>query len=257
MFDDDDDLPGLKRAARPPRPAPTPVADEELLTLLADASASLARLDEKLRSAREPIRTGWQARALLHEATASARLESIYVSADDLLLYLVHTLSRPADQDLVKAGLLHAMLGSAARRHPNQLFTPRRLLGVASLYLDRDDECVAEMPLWLQDKLADPTEIRDALQKVLNPRVMARWQSMPALLAAADLLDGWQSSRAADLVGGAAGRVLAASWLRRAGLTESLALMISTGFLGHALEYRPAPGLPWRKTFLRAASRAA
>src|SRR4051812_4014192 len=28
-------------------------------------------------------------------------------------------------------------------------------------------------------------------------------------------------------------------------------------FFGHAMEYRPAPGLPWRKTFLRAASLAA
>src|SRR3954447_16222697 len=113
MFDDDDDFPVLKRAAS--RPAPSPVADDELLlTLLADVTASLVRLDERLRAAREPIRTGWQARALLHEATASARLESIYVSADDLLLCLLHTLDRPADQELVKVGLVHGMLGSAA-----------------------------------------------------------------------------------------------------------------------------------------------
>src|SRR3954470_2057681 len=100
MFYDDDDFPVLKRAA--PRLVPPLVADDELLTLLADATASLVRLDEKLRAAREPIRTGWQARALLHEATASARLENIYVSVDDLLLYRLHTLDRPADQELGK-----------------------------------------------------------------------------------------------------------------------------------------------------------
>jgi hypothetical protein len=74
MFDDDDDFSVRNRAAAS-RPAPPPVADDELLTLLADATASLVRLDERLRAAREPIRTGWQARALIHEA-ASARQSS-------------------------------------------------------------------------------------------------------------------------------------------------------------------------------------
>ena len=48
--------------------------DSRFLGLLADAAATLARLDERLSSAPAGVTEGWLARTLIREAVAPARL---------------------------------------------------------------------------------------------------------------------------------------------------------------------------------------
>ena len=67
---------------------------------LLQASIALTRLDEKLVSASAPIRDGWIRRALIHEATASLRLEGFQVSPQDLTLAIHGSLDRAEDPDL-------------------------------------------------------------------------------------------------------------------------------------------------------------
>jgi hypothetical protein len=239
------------------------MGDATLFALACQATATLVRLDERLRAAPSSIAAGFLARAFVHEAAASSRLDGALVAVDDLLLLDRESLDRPADPELGRAKGHLEMLRSAARRHPNQLFTPRRLIAVASLRLTRAaDRPAAAMPDWLRERSAEPDEIRRSLERALAPEAVTGWNRQPALVAAADLLARWHAgSAAATLIGGGAGRILAASWPRRAGLTAPLLLLPSIGFLGYAASYRPegrAGATPrWTRAFLEAAQRAA
>jgi hypothetical protein len=101
-----------------PRPGNAPILE---------ASFSLARLDERLKNAPDAVRAGWRARALIHEAAATARLDSVYVAAQDLTLMLSDTPDRTPDQDLGRTLDLHRMLEAlkpAKSETPVQPATP-------------------------------------------------------------------------------------------------------------------------------------
>jgi hypothetical protein len=239
--------------------AALPLDTETDLSRLVAASAGLARLDEALRRSSDAVRAGWQARALIDEAAASARLDDTLVAAEDLLLFDVDALDRVADPELGGAHRTLGLLRAASRRSPRHLFTPKRLMALARLRLRSEPVPAAPtgLPPWLAGRLAKPEDIRHTLGRVLSRERVSAWRRQPALLAAADLLARWHDTGAADGIGAAAGRVLAAAWPARCGLTHGLVLMPADGFRGHAGTYRPGCGPGWPGAFLAAAERAA
>jgi hypothetical protein len=223
---------------------------------LAAASAALARLDDRLAGSAPAMVEGWRTRAFIHEAAASARLNGDFADADELRLADAGALDRPPDPELGQALLVLQMIRSAGRRHPRQMFTPLRLISLTRLRLNRSDPD-HRLPVWLQDRLSEPGEIRTSLGKALDRVAVERWKTEAPLIAAADIIHRWHDARAAERVGAAAGRVLASAWPARSGATNGLALMPSVGFLGHASEYRPDRGRRWTGAFLRASLRSA
>jgi len=129
-----------------------------------DASTTLARLDERLAIAPEPVRAGWIQRALVYEACASLRLDGSYVSAHDLVLRLNNTLNRPPDQDIGRARDIHAMLSTLIRRNPQHLFKPRRVLALTRLRLQSRVVDHPDLPDWLQNRIHTADEMSEALE---------------------------------------------------------------------------------------------
>jgi hypothetical protein len=217
----------------------------------------LARLDERLAIAPEPVRAGWIQRALVYEACASLRLDGSYVSAQDLVLRLNDTLNRPPDQDMGRATDIHGMLSTLIRRPPQHLFKPRRVLALTRLRLQNRVVDHPDLPDWLQNRIHTPEQMSEALEDALPPSVVSSWESLAPVNAAAEIIANWHKSRARDCIGAAAGRALAMAWLYRAGLTSFYYLLPSIGFLGAASEYRPDLAVSWPEKFLKACGRAA
>ncbi|MGA1861041.1 winged helix-turn-helix domain-containing protein [Azospirillum sp. 11R-A] len=106
----------------------------------------------------------------------------------------------------------------------------------------------------------DPEVARERLAAALDPTQVWLWAEQPALLGAAQLLARWHACGAADVLGGAVGRVLADNWFRRRGLASYPVGGIAVGFQGHRSDYKPAGSLAgdaWTVVFVRAAERAA
>lgn len=230
------------------------------LVLLSAATAALVRLDERLSGCRAHVRAGWLARALLHEAVCSARLDEVFVEAEDLLLFEHDLMARLADRDIHAAQRGLVLLRASARRHPRQLFTPRRVMAAARLRFGKSDQSTSG-PHWfvarLEERRADPEEMRACLERALDPLALGTFQLAAPLLGAAGFITRWHDSGAADLVGGNVGRALAASWLRRAGLVTHAVPLPAAGFLGHAGEYGMRRGVCWENAFLAASLRSA
>ncbi|MSP49956.1 MAG: hypothetical protein EXQ95_11615 [Alphaproteobacteria bacterium] len=249
----------ISRRILPRGPSSGPIASPRPpldTTLLCAATAALVRVDERLQGGSAAVRAGWLARAYLHEASASARLDEAFTDAHDLLLMDHDALDRLVDQDTQRAHQALRMLRAAARRHPRQLFTPRRLIAATRFRL-RDRREADGYPDWLEERRADPTEIRQTLAKALDPAALAALRSLPALEGASGFLALWHRSGAADLIGGAAGRTLATAWLRRVGLIGEASFLPAIGFLGHSSDYRPDDPGRWPNLFLEAAHRSA
>jgi hypothetical protein len=243
------------RASHQRRTHTEPFWEKRGVSLLAEATAAAVRLDQSVAMASPLVRIGWHARAHLNEASATARLDEIFIEADDLLLLDHDRLDRLVDQE-TRAALsgLH-LLRSVARRSPRQLFTPRRLLATIRLRL-RDRSDAAGLPEWLKHRRADPEEIRRALSRALDPSAISELSSLPGLVGAALLLARWHETGAADLLGGIPGRVLAGAWMRR-GEGGQGTFLPAIGFVGHAAEYRPSGTEEWVVEFLEAALRSA
>ncbi len=225
--------------------------------LLSAATAALARLDERLAGSAPAVVEGWRARALVHEAAASARLAGRVVDAGDLLLFDGDALDRVPDSDLAEAVRVLALLRAASRRRPDRLFTPLRL---AALVRPRAGTNAVETGGldWLYDRLTDPEAAQRCLEEALSPEAIAGWRAEAPLVASAALLSRWHRSGTAEALGAASGRILAAAWPARAGLTTGLVLMPSVGFLGQTASYRPeARPEVWTGGFLTACARAA
>jgi hypothetical protein len=227
---------------------------------LCDATAALVRLDERLGASRDPVRTGWLARALLHEAAASARLDEVFVESRDLLLFEHDLLLRLSDHDVLAAHRGLVFLRAAARRDPRQLFTTRRLMAAARMRL-RGRPIEAGGPLWLRERLeerrVDPEELRASASRALDPLALQTFRLAPALVGAAGFLARWHETGAGGAIGGTVGRGLAAAWLRRTDLLRHPAALPASGFLGHAAEYDARSGERWTNAFLAAAQRGA
>lgn len=221
-----------------------------------EASILLARLDERLKHAPDPVRTGWLARAFIHEAAASARLDSVYVAAQDLTLILSDTPDRTPDRDLGRALDLHRMLEALNRRNPKHLFSPPRLIALTRLRL-RGRGHQPSLPDWLRQRLGDPEAMRAAIDNALRPETVAFWRTLPPLEAASAIIAEWRASGAAEAIGAAPGRALAMAWVYRAGLTSGYYLLPSVGFLGHAQDFRPDLDARWTELFIAACGRAA
>ena len=127
--------------------------DSRFLGLLADAAATLARLDARLSSAPACVSEGWLARALIGEAVASARLNGDIAEAADLALLEADAIDRVPDPALGQAAVILAMLRQAASCSPRQLFTPRRLAAAVRLRQAGDRSVPVDLPGWLQDRL--------------------------------------------------------------------------------------------------------
>ena len=194
--------------------------------LLLEATICLARLDERLRNSPAPVRAGWVSRAIIHEATASARLDGVYVPANDLTLILSDTPDRTPDQDLGRTMDVHRMLAALNRRNPKHLFSPQRLIALTRLRL-RGRMRQPSLPDWLQQRLGDPEAMRTAIHDTLRPETVALWPKLPPLEAAAEIIAHWRASGAADAIGAAPGRALAMAWIYRAGLTSGGGLSCS------------------------------
>jgi hypothetical protein len=220
------------------------------------ASLSLARLDERLKYSPAPVRAGWVSRAIIHEATASARLDGVYVPANDLTLILSDTPDRTPDQDLGRTMDLHRMLAALNRRNPKHLFSPQRLIALTRLRL-RGRVGQPSLPDWLQQRLGDPEAMRTAIHDALRPETVALWPKLPPLEAAAEIIAHWRGSGAADAIGAAPGRALAMAWVYRAGLTSGYYLLPAVGFLAHAGDFRPDLDARWPELFMAGCGRAA
>ena len=232
---------------------PAPADD---MALFCAATAAVVRLDERVRAASPVIRAGWTARALLHEAAASARLDEAFAEVHDLVLMDHDALDRLVDQGAQQAYQTLNLLRAVGRRHPRQLFTPRRLLAAARVRLrGRADD--AGYPEWLESRRAAPQEIRTALERALAPAALAELRARPVLVAAGEFLTLWHGSGASEAIGGAAGRALTGAWLRRAGLIDQTSFLPAVGFLGHAADYRPDQKQRWLASFHEASLRGA
>lgn len=240
----------------PPPKRATGGLDEAIdVSLLCAATAAAVRVDERLKGASAAVRTGWMARTLLHEAAASARLDGVFAETRDLLLMDHHALDRLVDQATQRAYHALQLLRAVSRRHPRQLFTPRRLMATIRLRL-RSRSDAQGYPEWLQERRAEVSEIQVALAKALDPVALSGLRTRPALQGALEFLAFWHHSGAADLLGGIGGRALASAWLRRTELTTEASFMASIGFLGHASDYQPLDRRRWPAHFLDAALRA-
>ena len=109
----------------------------------------------------------------------------------------------------------------------------------------------------MPDSLLDPEDARRSLESALEPAALSELRARPALDGAAAFLTRWHRTGAADLIGGAAGRALAAAWLRRSGLTLRPVFLPAIGFLGYANDYDPAHSRDWPRSFLEASARSA
>jgi len=186
--------------------------------LLVAASVALVRLDERINRASQAVKSGWLCRALIHEATASLRLEGCYVKPQDLMLSVCSSLDRPGDLDLGRAVNTHQMLLSLARRNPKDLFQSRRLIALTRLRLRGGSNSPdPRLPVWLLERMQNPEASRIAIEDALAPHAVAAWQRQPALAACAGVLSRWHNSGAASCIGGASGRALAMAWAFRAG----------------------------------------
>src|ERR1051326_9272554 len=175
--------------ARPPLGS----VSTEFLASLCAATAAIARLDERLRMAEAPLATGWLPRALLKEAVASARLSGLYIQEEDLLLLDHDTLDRAPDQALGQAHHLLQMLRSVARRSPRQLFTPLRLIAATRRRLAPPRQGVSPLPPWLEDRRVDPSEMIRALHAALERDAVRRWEGLPPVLGATEMLGRWHA----------------------------------------------------------------
>lgn len=214
------------------------------------------RLNESLAAASPVLQQGWLARAHLQEASASARLDEIFIDAEDLLLMDHDSLGRLIDQDTQRAFQGLQLLRAVERRHPRQLFTPRRLVAAARLRL-RDRKDVEGYPAWLEARRANPDEIRQVLEKALDPAALSPWRERTPLIGAAGFLGIWHRSGAADLLGGATGRALAGAWMRREVPSAPGSFLPAIGFLGHAADWHPSTGPRWAVSVLEASIRGA
>lgn len=224
--------------------------------LLCASAVSLVRVDERLGAASAAVRAGWLARASLHEASATARLDEAFADAHDLLLVDHDALDRLVDRDTQRAHQALQMLRAASRRSPRQLFTPRRLLAAARLRL-RDRGKAEGYPSWLDGYRNDLAEIQEVLGKALDPQALSDMRRLPAVQGAAEFVVRWHRSGAGALLGGAPGRALACAWVRRVGLVREAVFMPAIGFLGRAADYRPDEKRSWPESFFEAAIRSA
>jgi hypothetical protein len=192
---------------------------------------------------------------LVQEASATARLDEVYVEPEDLLLLEYDSLDGLLSQDLWRASQGLVILRGVARRRPRRLFTARRLMAAARLRLNDRGEERGATPAWLEDHLGDAEERRKSLEAALEPRALAGLSEEPAIVGAAIFLARWHATGAADSIGGILGRALAAAWLRRTGLTRYPVLLLALGFVGRADAYRPDDGGAWIGRFAEAASR--
>jgi hypothetical protein len=230
----------------------------QVWALLVAASVALVRLDERINRASPAVKSGWLSRALIHEATASLRLEGCYVRPQDLMLSVCSSLDRPGDLDLGRVVNAHQMLLSLARRNPKNLFQSRRLIALTRLRLrGGSNSSDPRLPVWLLERMQNTEASRIAIEDALAPYAVAAWQRQPALAACAGVLSRWHNSGAASCIGGASGRALAMAWACRAGLVSGYWLMPSIGFLGRAADYRPDNEAGWTGLFLRAVIEAA
>ncbi len=145
-----------------------------------DASTSLARLDERLAAAPEPVRAGWIKRALIYEAVASLRLNGAYVSAQDLMLRLHDALDRAPDENLGRAKGIHSMLSTLMRRNPRHLFKAERVRALTRLRLHDRAVDHPDLPDWLQDRIHTPDELVEALEEALQPSAVSAWEIFAA-----------------------------------------------------------------------------
>jgi len=220
-----------------------------------DPAIALARLDERLMHAPPPVRQGWINRALIHEAVASLRLNGFYAAARDLTLMLEDATERIPDQDLSRAVTIHQMITSMGRRDPRHMFNARRLLVMTSLRLRGKPVGHPELPSWLT-RHRDPEQVRDTLDEAFSPTAVSGWKKLPPLEAAGAIMAHWHAIGAAESIGAAPGRALAAAWVHRAGLVSGYYFLPSIGFFGHAMDYRPDLQARWPRLFLESASRS-
>jgi len=230
------------------------------IVLLCEATAALVRLDERVDASSAPVRAGWLARALLHEAAACARLSEVFIEAQDLLLFEQDLLLRLSDHDVLAAHRGLVFLRAAARRDPRHLFTPRRLMAAARMRF-RGAADDASGAAWVQDRperrCTDSEGVRVSLGQALDSHALQGLRGSPPLAGAAGFLARWHEVCADRAVGRTIGLGLAGSWLRREGLLRSPVALPASGFVGHAAEYMPEAGEEWTNRFAAAALRGA
>ncbi|MFM2041619.1 MAG: hypothetical protein RLY86_195 [Pseudomonadota bacterium] len=221
------------------------------------AALSLGRLDARLRDAPPPVRAGWQARMLLAEAAASARLDGHLLDPDDLLAWECGFDRDGPPSPALSAGLqILDMLRLSARRSARSFWTPRRLLRLAGMVETRRRREPEDLPAWLRAQRGDRDGAVAALTRLLQPDRIEGWKALPPLIASARIIQDWTAEGLADMAGGSVGRLLAAAWPWRMGELPGLVLPCSRGFLGHAADH--APWRPdWPDRWLGAVGRGA
>ncbi len=222
-----------------------------------EAGISVGRLDGRLRAAPEPVRIGWEARMMLLEAAASARLDGHLLDAGDLLAWECGLGHEGAPSPALSAGLqILDILRLAARRSPRSFWTPRRLTRLAGVIGRRTGDRMGALPGWLREQRAERQTAAEGLARIFMPERIEAWRSRSPLLVGAEIVTLWHEEGLADSVGGCVGRVLAVAWPWRMGVLDGLSLPVSAGFLGHAGDFAPWR-LGWEEAWLRGVDRAA
>lgn len=264
---------------------------EELLVPVADATAALARLDERL--ARSPIREGMIQRLHMHDAVASMWLEGELIHLEDLVLHDALMDSRTPSHALTVGHAVVRLRRQIMGRAPGWALSPagiQQLLGrnfhveapaieeraepesneeADSLFNDVD-ALLARTDALLKGAVKStpasnsrttPAEMDSLLydedwdeQERLQEwqEGFARTSSLPVLLRAALMHDAWFS---AEVVQRSAwiGRIFTASYLRQSGIAAGHLPAISLGLrTKRPDERRSTNRLTRLKTFLSA-----
>lgn len=212
-------------------------------------SSRLARLEERLAHIPEEISAGWVNRMMLAEAAAGARLNGYFLSVDDLMMADVDGLDVLRSRELTIALDELALLRIAAFRSPRQMFTPLRLMSLsrARVMVGGEKRTIELMGV----ERFSPSGA-DTIRKAFSKENTQAWRKMDPVSGAASLVAEWHNSECAIHFGMSAGRILAAAWVARSGLTTRTLPIFGIGFRGHLNEYRPDGGLAWNSSLLNA-----
>lgn len=226
----------------------------DLAHLLTTTAIAIGKLDERLRAAGEPIRTGWLARSTLAEVAASSTLERYSIDATPLALFELGALPIAPEFSASRALQHLRLLRRLLARGPRPVFTPNKLLAnvgrtTRDAALTAADPRLEPMGISPEDTLAANI---DAIDAIFSPAGVAELTQTAPLRAAANILAAWNADR---LLAGDIGRALAMLWLRHTRVTTLAPLFPAIGFVGEAASYRPW-AVNWPRLYLAAVGRA-
>ncbi len=214
------------------------------------AEESLARLDQVLRVSH--LAEGWMSRAHFEEACATIWVEGGLVPLEDLVLIDANTPVKIPDQALFRARAALLSRRSLARQKPDEALSAESILGLQ----ERRERLAREFE---PDLLIDYDPAWNTEGRLIEwLGELAALDRLPAIPAAAMVLQAWHRIEPLQYGSGALGRLLVPVYLWHRGKTTGQSLCLSVGLKG--LRWHYSPELPlgaWLHDICRAIAESA